>query len=191
MKLLLTLLFLQYVSTESSEFYTFKVPDIKGNEVDFSQYKGTVVLVVNVASQCGHTDSHYKAMKRLQDILGYDKKFTILAFPCNNFNEQEPWENQEIEEFVRGHYKADFPLFGKVDIIGENAIPLYKWITKQSTAPEWNFHKYLIDTEGNIIKNWASGTTVETIFDEIHSLIKKNDSGESSEDSSKEQKQEL
>lgn len=82
-----------------------------------------------MASQCGHTEAHYKALKRLHDILSHDNKFSVVAFPCNDFGEQEPWESKEIEEFVRGHFKADFPLMSKVQVIaGEGQSPLWKHI---------------------------------------------------------------
>ncbi len=83
-------------------------------------------LVVNVASLCGYTDSTYRALKRLQDILGYNKKFNVLAFPCNQFGEQEPHEDEVIHNFVKTNYDVEFPIFSKIDVIGENAHPAFK-----------------------------------------------------------------
>lgn len=86
------------------------------------------LLILNTASQCGHTDSHLKALKRLHEILSYENRFEILAFPCNDFGEQEPWDSQEIEEFVKSHHKCEFPLMEKVKIKGEDVHPLWKYI---------------------------------------------------------------
>jgi len=177
---------------DKSSVYDFQVPDIKGENVDLATYKGQVTLVVNVASQCGHTDSHYKALKRLQDILGFKDKFSVLAFPSNDFGEQEPWEEKEIEEFVRGHFKADFPLFSKVKVIGDDAHPLWKFIVSSSgISPQWNFQKYLVSKEGKVIKSWDATTSVESIFSHVQNVIdgkpidsKTSSSGESSTPSS-------
>ena len=83
-------------------------------------------LVVNVASLCGYTDSSYRALKRLQDILGYNQKFNVLAFPCNQFGEQEPYEDEVIYNFAKTNYAVEFPMFSKIDVIGENAHPAFK-----------------------------------------------------------------
>ena len=85
-----------------------------------------VSLVVNVASLCGYTDSSYRALKRLQDILGYNQKIHVLAFPCNQFGEQEPYEDEVIHNFAQTNYAVEFPMFSKIDVIGENAHPAFK-----------------------------------------------------------------
>jgi len=163
---------------KEASVYDFKVPDIKGQSVDLGAYKGQVTLIVNVASQCGHTDSHYKALKRLQDILGFKDKFSVLAFPSNDFGEQEPWEEKEIEEFVRGHFKADFPLFSKVKVIGDEADPLWKFIVSSSgVSPQWNFQKYLISKEGKVLKSWDATVSVESIFTYVQNVIDGNLAG--------------
>lgn len=93
-----------------------------------------VSLVVNVASLCGYTDSSYKGLKRLQDILGYSKKFNVLAFPCNQFGEQEPHEDEVILNFAKTNYDVEFPIFSKVDVIGENAHPAIKNLISKHTS---------------------------------------------------------
>ncbi|CAL8124260.1 unnamed protein product [Orchesella dallaii] len=152
--------------------YDFKVNDIKGNPIDLSDYKGKALLILNTASQCGHTDAHLKALKRLHEILSYENRFEILAFPCNDFGEQEPWEAQEIEEFVKSHHKCEFPLMEKVKITGENANPLWKYIIKTTqVSPTWNFQKYLFDSNGKFVKSWDANTSIESIFDDIKSVV--------------------
>lgn len=89
-------------------------------------FASQVSLVVNVASLCGYTDSTYRALKRLQDILSFNQKFNVLAFPCNQFGEQEPYEDEVIHNFAKTNYDVEFPMFSKVDVIGENAHPAFK-----------------------------------------------------------------
>ncbi|OXA56500.1 putative phospholipid hydroperoxide glutathione peroxidase 6, mitochondrial [Folsomia candida] len=129
------LLLLTPPSLTLQSLYSFTLPDITGKEIDFSTFKGKTILVVNVASQCGQTDAHYKSLKRLHDILSFSpstpdggSSFEILAFPSNDFGDQEPWEEKEIEEFVRGHFKAEFLLFPKTIVKGEEIHPFWKWI---------------------------------------------------------------
>ncbi|KAG8232611.1 hypothetical protein J437_LFUL010734 [Ladona fulva] len=112
----------------AEDFYSFVVKDIRGEDVPLEKFRGKVSLVVNVASECGYTDSHYKALKRLHDILSFHGKFNVLAFPCNQFGEQEPLENDQIEEFAVNEYGVEFPLFGKINVIGENSHPAFKYL---------------------------------------------------------------
>jgi len=164
-------LFLGCVNCGQDSFYSFKVKDTQGNEVDLADYSNKVTLVVNAASQCGHTESHYKALKRLHDILSFGDKFSVLAFPSNDFGEQEPWEDAEILEFVRGHFKAEFPVFAKRNVIGSEASPEWKWLAEKSVAPKWNFQKYLINQNGQVVKSWDAKTSVESIFEAVKSVI--------------------
>ena len=83
---------------------------------------------MNTASQCSLTDSHFKSLKRLHDILSFGDKFNVIAFPSNDFGDQEPWDEPEVEEYVRGHFKAEFPLMGKTKVIGTEAVDLWKWV---------------------------------------------------------------
>merc|ERR1712080_38255 len=160
------------------DFYGLKAKDTYGKEVDFSQYRGNVLLIVNVASQCGFTDGHYRALKKLHDILGYNKKFNILAFPCNQFGGQEPGAADEIRDVAFNTYKVDFTLMDKVDVFGPGAHPVWKHLVGASSVqPEWNFYKYLIDHHGHIVQVWPSRTPVEDIFDAVASVVKDAEEG--------------
>jgi glutathione peroxidase len=152
-------------------FFSFKGKDIKGNDVDFAEFKGKITLVVNSASQCSQTEPHLKALKRLHDILSFGKSFNVVTFPSNDFGEQEPWEEPEIEEYYRGHFKVEFPIMQKTKVIGEDRSDLWSWIGKTATPPNWNFHKYLVNGKGEIVKNWPAETSVETIFDTVKNLV--------------------
>ncbi|KAJ7405372.1 Glutathione peroxidase 7 [Willisornis vidua] len=123
------LLLLAFSASRQKEpdFYTFKVVNIRGKLVSLEKYRGSVSLVVNVASECGYTDSHYKALQQLQRDLG-PYHFNVLAFPCNQFGQQEPDSNREIESFARKTYGASFPMFSKITVSGAGAIPAYKYL---------------------------------------------------------------
>ncbi|MBU6469001.1 MAG: glutathione peroxidase [Betaproteobacteria bacterium] len=125
------------------------------------QYKGKVVMVVNTASYCGFTPQ-YESLERLYSQYK-NKGFVILGFPSNNFGHQEPGSNQEIAEFCSKTYGVKFPMFGKTDVIGENANPLFKLLSLSTKdSPSWNFHKYLIDKKGKIVGSYASDTDPES-----------------------------
>jgi len=114
------------VCCSPDDFYSLKAKDTHGKVVDFSQYEGSVLLIVNVASKCGFTDGHYRALKKIHDILGFNKKFHILGFPCNQFGGQEPGAADEIRDVAFNTYKVDFTLMEKVDVFGSNAHPVWK-----------------------------------------------------------------
>lgn len=157
--------------------YDFSVKAQNGNDVTLSNYKGKVLLVVNTATGCGFTPQ-YDELQNLYDEFK-DKDFEILDFPCNQFGSQAPGDDDEIHSFCTGRYGITFPQFSKIDVNGENAIPLYKWLTentkfqgfgkgpkalmmngvvramdkdyKNNGNIKWNFTKFLIDREGNIV----------------------------------------
>ncbi|NWS43406.1 GPX7 peroxidase, partial [Probosciger aterrimus] len=132
-----------------------------------------VSLVVNVASECGYTDSHYKALQQLQRDLG-PYHFNVLAFPCNQFGQQEPDTNKEIESFARKTYSASFPMFSKTTVSGAGAIPAFKYlIDSTGEEPTWNFWKYLVDPNGKVVKAWDSTVTVEEIRPYVTELVRK------------------
>merc|ERR1719334_780864 len=171
-----TYFFLAVFSIEASfginNFFDLSAVDINGKEVKFSQFEGKAILVVNVASQCGFTDNHYKGLKRLYDILAINKKLEILAFPCNQFGSQEPGEADEIRDVARNVYGVEFPIFQKCDVHGPGAHPVWKFLTDTSGIfPEWNFYKYLLDHHGNIIQVWPPRTPVEDIFDAVERAV--------------------
>lgn len=140
---------------QGKTLYDFKVKDIDGKEFDLSSLKGKKVLVVNVASKCGLTPQYEK----LQDLYEKykDKNFVVIGFPANNFNGQEPGTNEEIKTFCALTYDVSFPMMSKIDVVGENKAPLYKWLTEKSqngvmdAEVQWNFQKFMIDENGHLI----------------------------------------
>ncbi len=137
----------------------YKVKDIKGKEVNLNSYKGKVLLIVNVASKCGYT-KQYKGLQELYSKYKGDG-FEILGFPCNDFGNQEPGTNEQISEFCEMNFGVTFPLFDKVKVLGENKATLYAKLTDNDVTGKeeikWNFEKFLIDKNGNIVKKYKSG----------------------------------
>lgn len=136
---------------------------LNGKDEDLSQYKGKVVMVVNTASKCGLTPQ-YKGLQAIYDQY-HEKGFEILGFPANNFMGQEPGSNDEISEFCEINYGVTFPMFAKISVKGDDMDPLYREIT---TMPEpiggdvlWNFQKYLLDRDGNVVQKIGPQTTPE------------------------------
>ncbi|MFK7897208.1 MAG: glutathione peroxidase [Myxococcota bacterium] len=134
--------------------YDFDAKRIDGEEQSFADFRGKVCLIVNVASECGLTPQ-YDGLTRLYKQYR-DEGFEILAFPCNQFGEQEPGSEAEIDRFCRTQFGVEFPMFGKVDVNGLGRDPIYAWLTEAEAGPDgageiaWNFAKFLIDREGNI-----------------------------------------
>ena len=135
-----------------------------------------MLLIVNVASECGFTDNHYHELVKLQDTFGQDN-FVILAFPCNQFGQQEPKKNSAIERFANENYNINFPLFAKVKTVGSDAHPLYKWLKNESGGeePMWNFCKYLIDGRGKVVKFESPHTSPLQMYADINGFIKHKD----------------
>jgi glutathione peroxidase len=140
----------------------FTVKDIDENDANLSQYKGKVVLIVNVASKCGYTPQ-YTALEKLY-MDHKDQGFVILGFPANNFKSQEPGTDEEIKTFCSSKYNVTFPLMSKISVKGDDKAPLYKFLTEEPTAGDfkgditWNFNKFLVDRNGNVIARFASPT---------------------------------
>ncbi|KAA3471053.1 putative glutathione peroxidase 4 [Gossypium australe] len=137
--------------------------DIRGNDVSLSEYKGKVVLIVNVASKCGLTQSNYKELNVLYEKYK-NQGFEILAFPCNQFGGQEPGTNEQIQEATCSMFKAEFPIFDKVEVNGKNAAPLYKFLKSEKVgyfgdAIKWNFTKFLVNKEGKVVERYAPTTS--------------------------------
>lgn len=156
--------------------YDFDVIDNAGNIVNMSQYKGKVLLIVNTATGCGFTPQ-YKELESLYDKYG-DEGFVVLDFPCNQFGHQAPGNDAEINNFCTLHYDTKFPRFKKIDVNGKDASPLYKWLKKQKggifgSAIKWNFTKFLIDREGNVVARYAPVTSPSKIEQEIVRLLGK------------------
>ncbi|CAG9762839.1 unnamed protein product [Ceutorhynchus assimilis] len=145
------------VSAKESSVYDFTVKDIQGNDVKLDKYKGKVLLIVNVASNCGLTETNYKQLNELYDKY-QEKGLRILAFPSNQFMNQEPGTNEEIAEFAKNH-NVKFDMFSKVEVNGDNADPFYKYLkmkhagtTNKDGAIEWNFAKFIVDKNGQVVE---------------------------------------
>jgi glutathione peroxidase len=142
-------------------FYSFKMKDIDGNEIDFSKYKGKKLLLVNVASECGNTPQ-YADLEKLHEQYG--DKVTVLGFPANNFGQQEPGSNKDIKEFCKKNYGVKFQMFEKISVKGDDKAPLYQWLSDKSKngwndkEPNWNFAKYLVDEKGNLVAFFPAKT---------------------------------
>ena len=140
----------------------FKAKNIDGETVDLEDYEGNVVLVVNTASQCGLTPQ-YAGLQQMYEKYK-DKGFVVLGFPCNQFGSQEPGSESEIKQFCSTKYSVSFPMFSKIEVNGDGADPLYKYLTSKDAKPagkgeiSWNFEKFLIDREGNLINRFAPRT---------------------------------
>lgn len=161
--------------SREENIFGFKVKDIDGKEVEMSKYKGKVLLVVNVASECGYTPQY----EGLEKVYGkYNKQgFEVLGFPCNQFGGQEPGTEAEIKSFCSSKFHVTFPMFSKVDVNGDNAAPLFKYLTSNTDgfitdAIKWNFTKFLIDKNGKVIERYGSGTKPEAISADIEKALK-------------------
>lgn len=177
--------------------YDFSARTRSGEEISLSEYKGKVLLIVNSATGCGFTPQY----DELEELYAAHEKdgFEILDFPCNQFGNQAPGEDEEIHEFCTMRYGIKFPQFSKIDVNGENAIPLYKWLTENTTfegfgkSPmslllagvvkkmdkdyknngniKWNFTKFLIDREGNVVARFEPTTVPSAIATDIEKLL--------------------
>lgn len=159
----------------SKSVYDFTVKDIRGNDVNLSQYSGKVLLIVNVASRCGLTQTNYKELNVLYEKYK-NQGFDILAFPCNQFLGQEPGTNGEIEAVVCTRFKAEFPIFEKVEVNGKNAAPLYQFLKEQKgglfgDGIKWNFTKFLVNKEGKVVERYSPTTAPLKIEKDIEKLI--------------------
>ncbi|MDT2737168.1 glutathione peroxidase [Enterococcus pseudoavium] len=154
--------------------YNFAVKQTDGSEKALADYQGKVLLIVNTATGCGFTPQ-YEGLQKLYEAY-QDRGFEVLDFPCNQFKNQAPGTNEEIAEFCQLKYHTTFQTFGKIDVNGENEAPLYSYLKSAqggllNKAIKWNFTKFLVDREGNVVKRYASQTKPEAIADEIEALL--------------------
>jgi glutathione peroxidase len=148
-------------------FYSFVATSNSGEVVNFEEFRGKKILLVNLASQCGFTPQY----KELEQLYRQDKdEITILGFPSNDFGGQEPGTDEEIEDFCKINFGVTFPLFHKDHVTGNNKQPVYRWLTDatkngwNNREPSWNFYKYLIDEKGNLDKIFSSSVSPIEIF---------------------------
>lgn len=154
--------------------YDFQVKDAQGAESDLSEYKGKVLLIVNTATGCGFTPQY----DGLQDLYEkyQEQGLEILDFPCNQFGNQAPGTEEEIVDFCQSRYGITFKQFAKIEVNGDNAHPLYKWLKEQKGGVmgsniKWNFTKFLVDREGNVVDRFGSATTPEKIDSKVKELL--------------------
>ncbi len=145
--------------------YDFTLKDSKGRDVKLEEFRGRVVMLVNVASKCGYTPQ-YEGLQKIYERYK-DRGFTVLGFPANNFGAQEPGTNEEIQEFCRINYGVTFPIFAKISVKGDDRHPLYKYLTERETNPDfagqikWNFNKFLVGRDGRILARFDSADKPE------------------------------
>lgn len=154
--------------------YEFEIRNIQGQLVPLNRYQGQVLLIVNVASQCGFTPQ-YEGLQQLYETY-HHKGFQVLAFPCNQFGGQEPGSDSQIQSFCTRHYSVDFPLFAKINVNGHNAHPLYVWLKKQQTGLlgrriKWNFTKFLVDRHGQVRRRYAPAVKPAKIARDLVPLL--------------------
>lgn len=150
------------------KIYEFKAKALDGKDIDFDKYKGHVMLIVNTASKCGFTPQ-YAGLEELYKKFS-PKGLEVLGFPCNQFGEQEPGANEEIGAFCQKNYGVDFQIFDKIDVKGPNQHPIYKYLTNGDDI-KWNFTKFLINKDGEIIQRYESKVKPEEIEADIQKLL--------------------
>ncbi len=161
-------------SALAASIYDFTLPSIDGKPLPLANFKGKVLLVVNVASRCGYTPQ-YSALESLYEKYR-DQGFVIVGFPANNFGAQEPGTNEEIKTFCTRKYNVTFPMYAKVSVKGDDQTPLYRYLTGQ-TGPslagdiKWNFTKFLVDRQGNVVQRFEPAVTPDS--SEVVSAIEK------------------
>ncbi|MFZ0803585.1 MAG: glutathione peroxidase [Terriglobales bacterium] len=161
----------------ASNIYDFTLPNIEGKPMPLTDFKGKVILMVNVASQCGYTPQ-YTALEAIYEKYKA-QGFVIVGFPANNFGAQEPGTNEEIKTFCTRKYSVTFPMYSKVSVKGDDQTPLYQYLTKDTPAPiagdiNWNFTKFLVDRKGNVVQRFESKVTPDSpeVTSAIEQLLK-------------------
>ncbi|MBM7554179.1 glutathione peroxidase [Thalassobacillus pellis] len=155
--------------------HDFSAKTITGEEKPLSEYSGKVLLIVNTASKCGFTPQ-YEGLQELYDKY-HENGFEVLGFPSNQFMNQEPGSDEEIQEFCKLNYGVSFPMFSKTDVRGKEAHPLFQYLIKQapgvvSDQVKWNFTKFLVDQDGQVFERYAPKTNPESIEKDIEKLLR-------------------
>jgi len=158
-----------------TSIYSFSANSLAGEPVTLDRYAGKVLLIVNTASECGFTPQYAGLQKLYEDYAA--RGLEVLGFPCNQFGRQEPGDAGQIGSFCEKNYGVTFPMFEKIDVNGASAHPLYRWLTEEAPgllgleAIKWNFTKFLIDREGEVVKRYAPVTKPEAIAADIEKLL--------------------
>ena len=158
-----------------SSLYDIEVETITGEKTTMREFEGKVALIVNVASACGFTPQ-YEGLQKLHDTYA-EKGLAVLGFPCDQFGAQEPGSNEEIAGFCESKFKVGFPMFGKIEVNGDGTHPLYAHLKKEkpgvlgSQGIKWNFTKFLVDRNGNVVDRYASATKPSKIAADIEKLL--------------------
>jgi glutathione peroxidase len=160
--------------SEASSVYEFSVPTSTGDEQSLKAYQGKVLLIVNTASKCGFTPQ-YEGLQQLHDRYA-QQGLEIVAMPCNQFRGQEPGTNAEVQEFCQMNYGLSFPVMGKIDVNGPGRHPLYSYLTSQAGGLfndniKWNFTKFLVDRQGQVVERFATITKPADIAKAIEKLL--------------------
>ena len=155
--------------------HDFQLPDIDGRERSLGEWRGRVLLLVNVASKCGLTP-HYEGLQKLH-ARHAARGFSVIGFPCNQFAGQEPGTDAEVKHFACSRYGAEFPLFSKLEVNGAGRAPLYAWLTAQTTTPEgagdiqWNFEKFLVGRDGGVLARYGPRTAPAEIAGDVEQAL--------------------
>ncbi|RAV11920.1 glutathione peroxidase [Paenibacillus contaminans] len=154
--------------------YGYSVKTIKGEEQSLSAYENKVLLIVNTATKCGFAPQ-FTGLQKLHDAYK-DKGFSVLGFPCNQFRDQEPGSNEDIQSACSLNFGVNFPLFAKIDVNGPNAHPLYDYLKRQKggvlfSGIKWNFTKFLVDRSGNVVKRYSPTTSPDKIEADVRRLL--------------------
>src|SRR5918999_1087241 len=152
----------------------FSATAIDGQDTDLSTYAGQVVLVVNTASECGFTPQ-YQGLQALQDQYA-ERGFAVLGFPCDQFGNQEPGDEAQIADFCERNYGVSFPMFSKIDVNGDDAHPLFRWLREEKggvlgSAIKWNFTKFLVGRDGQVLRRYPPTTKPESLTDDIEKAL--------------------
>jgi len=159
----------------SDSIYDFKATLLNGDEAHLDAYRGKVLLIVNTASECGFTPQ-YAGLETLYQNLK-SKGFVVLGFPCNQFGSQEPGDAAAIEQFCQANFGVTFPMFAKIEVNGENTHPLYAYLKHEAAgllgteAIKWNFTKFLVDRDGQVVERYAPATKPEDLAQAIETLL--------------------
>ncbi|KAG9270586.1 putative glutathione peroxidase 8 [Astyanax mexicanus] len=154
------------------DFYSFEVKDARGRSISLEKYRGKISLVVNVASQSEQTEENYRFLQEIHRELG-TAHFNVLAFPCGQYGQTEPGTGRDVEAHAKANYGVTFPIFNKIKIMGSEAEPAFKYITDSvQRIPKWNFWKFLVNSEGQVVRFWRPEEPMVEVRQEATALVR-------------------